>query len=162
MCVPYRIGDQRSICYDRTGEILIGRDNVKKSFSSKEDEVNLSQCLSWCTRWSMNRHGSGLNSHSPSLIISIEHTIKKNKTLLFVGFFYWYSPPREVYPPSPPPFFGVLWMGDRVKKNIWQKKGGNRTLNIFRKMEGIWDYIVVIYWIVMGCSLMMVGVVGLD
>jgi hypothetical protein len=46
MCVPYRIGDQRSICYDRTGEILIGRDNVKKSFSSKEDEVNLSQCLS--------------------------------------------------------------------------------------------------------------------
>jgi len=27
MRVPYRIGDQRFICYDRTGEILIRRDN---------------------------------------------------------------------------------------------------------------------------------------
>jgi len=68
LCLPYRIGDQGPVCYDRTGEILIGRDNVKKSFSSKEDEVGLYQCLSWRTRWSMNKHGSGLNGHSPSSI----------------------------------------------------------------------------------------------
>lgn len=46
MCVPYRIGDQGSECYDQTGEILIGKDNVKKTFSLTDNEVNLSQCLS--------------------------------------------------------------------------------------------------------------------
>ena len=68
MCVPYRIGDQGPECYDQTGEILIGKDNAKKTFSLTDNEVNLSQCLSWCTRWSMNNHGLGPNSHSPSSI----------------------------------------------------------------------------------------------
>lgn len=46
MCVPYRIGDQGPECYDQTGEILIGKDNAKKTFSLTDNEVNLSQCLS--------------------------------------------------------------------------------------------------------------------
>ena len=107
----------------------------------------------------MNRHGSGLNSHSPSLIISIEHTIKKNKTLLFVGFFI--TPPGGESPISTP-FFWISVDGGSCRKKYLRRKKEKSDLKIFKKMEGIWDYIVVIYWIVMGCSLMMVGVVGLD